>query len=89
MNQPMPASSWKYFPGGRHLDQRVCRRQPWHAPWDKFSDLGHHRQLPGKAAPLTNYTVRITAAAIGYGDWTQITDDFNAGNYVYLPAASR
>jgi len=39
----------------------------------------------GNPVPLGSYTVRITAAANGHGDWTQISDDFNAGNYVYAP----
>lgn len=37
--------------------------------------------------PLTNYTVRITAAAHGYGKWTQISDDFNPGNYAWHPTS--
>ena len=37
--------------------------------------------------PLTNYTVRITAAAHGYGQWTQISDDFNPGNYAWHPTS--
>lgn len=39
----------------------------------------------GISVPLTNDSVRITAASVGYGEWTQITDDFNAGNYAYQP----
>jgi hypothetical protein len=39
----------------------------------------------GISAPLTNDSVRITAASVGHGEWTQITDDFNAGNYAYQP----
>jgi hypothetical protein len=30
-----------------------------------------------------NYSVSIKAASIGYAGWTKITDDDNAGNYVY------
>src|ERR1043166_1575131 len=35
--------------------------------------------------PLGNYVVQITAASSGYSDWTQISDDFSPGNYVYAP----
>ncbi|MGA4643120.1 hypothetical protein [Limisphaera sp. 4302-co] len=31
------------------------------------------------------YRVRITAAAQGFADWTQISDDFAPGQYVYAP----
>ncbi len=35
--------------------------------------------------PLGLYRVRVTAKSHGYGDWTQISDDYNPGNYVYQP----
>ncbi len=31
------------------------------------------------------YNVRIIPAANGYGDWTQISEDINPGNYVFQP----
>jgi len=43
------------------------------------------RDEQGQIVPFGFYTVHITAAANGYGDWTQISDDFNAGNYVFQP----
>jgi hypothetical protein len=33
--------------------------------------------------PEANYSVSIKAASSGYAGWTRITDDDNAGNYVY------
>jgi hypothetical protein len=39
----------------------------------------------GEVVPFGFYTVEITAAATGHADWTQISDDFNAANYVYQP----
>jgi hypothetical protein len=33
--------------------------------------------------PEANYSVSIKAASSGYAGWTKITDDDNAGNYVY------
>jgi hypothetical protein len=35
--------------------------------------------------PLGHYSVHITAASTGHGQWTQISDDFEPGNYVYAP----
>jgi hypothetical protein len=32
------------------------------------------------------YSISITAAAAGFGDWMQTSDDFNDGNYVWDPA---
>ena len=46
--------------------------------WDGTDDQGSN-------AALGTYSVRITAAASGYGGWTQFSDDFNAGNYVFEP----
>lgn len=46
--------------------------------WDVRNDQG-------EVVPFGFYTVQITAAVNGYGDWTQISDDFNAGNYVFQP----
>ncbi len=43
------------------------------------------RNQQGEVVPFGFYTVQITAAANGHGDWTQISDDFNAGNYVFQP----
>src|SRR5262249_15966549 len=31
------------------------------------------------------YSVNVTPAAFGYSDWTQISDDFSEGSYVYEP----
>lgn len=46
--------------------------------WDVRNELG-------EIVPFGFYTVQITAAATGHAGWTQISDDFNAGNYVYQP----
>ena len=46
--------------------------------WDGTDDLGSN-------VVWGTYSVRITAAASGYGGWTQISDDFNAGNHVFEP----
>ncbi|PYI84127.1 MAG: hypothetical protein DME26_13755, partial [Verrucomicrobia bacterium] len=43
------------------------------------------RNEQGEFVPFGFYTVQITAAGNGHGDWTQISDDFNAGNYVFQP----
>ena len=37
------------------------------------------RNEQGEFVPFGFYTVQITAAGNGHGDWTQISDDFNAG----------
>ncbi len=42
-------------------------------------DAGGNNVTPG------TYSIRITAAANGYADWTQITSDANPGNYVWAP----
>jgi hypothetical protein len=39
----------------------------------------------GSVPPGGTYSVAITAAASGYDNWTQITDDSNLGNYVWEP----
>jgi hypothetical protein len=41
----------------------------------------------GNIVALGSYAVRITAAADGHFDWTQITDDFSPGSYAYQPAS--
>lgn len=41
----------------------------------------------GNLVPLDTYTVRVTAASHGYDRWTQISDDFAPGNYVWDPVA--
>jgi hypothetical protein len=46
--------------------------------WDGKDDNGSN-------APTGSYSVSVTAAATGYGDWTQTSDDLNPGNYVYEP----
>ena len=46
--------------------------------WDVKDDVDNF-------VPLGNYFVHITPANSGYGDWTQISDDFSPGNYVYAP----
>lgn len=43
------------------------------------------RNEQGQVVPFGFYTVHIRAAASGYTDWTQISDDSNAGNYVFRP----
>jgi hypothetical protein len=43
------------------------------------------RNEQGQFVPFGSYTVHITAAGNGHGEWTQISDDFNAGNYVLRP----
>ena len=43
------------------------------------------RSEQGEVVSYGFYTVRITAAASGYADWTQTSDDMNSGNYVYQP----
>jgi hypothetical protein len=51
-------------------------------PWDG-------RDPSGDFVPLTNYTVRITAASHGYSEWTKISDEDNnpglPGNYAWDP----
>jgi hypothetical protein len=39
----------------------------------------------GNNVPVGTYSVRITAKATGYSDWTQISNDSDPGNYVYEP----
>ena len=34
-----------------------------------------------------NYSFHVTASASGYGDWTQISNDGDDGNYVYSPTS--
>jgi hypothetical protein len=46
--------------------------------WDGKDGTGH-------TPSGSSYTVAITAAAVGYSDWTQISDDGNPGNYVWEP----
>jgi hypothetical protein len=43
------------------------------------------RNEQGEVVPFGVYTVHITATANGYVNWTQISDDLNAGNYVFQP----
>jgi hypothetical protein len=43
------------------------------------------RNEQGEVVTFGFYNVRITAAATGHAAWTQISDDFNAGNYVFQP----
>ena len=47
--------------------------------WDGRDDAG-------QPVCCGSYRVRVTAAAHGHGTWTQISDDFNPGNYVFAPA---
>ena len=46
--------------------------------WDGL-DANSNSLAPG------TYTFRVTARAAGYLDWTQISEDSNAGNYVWEP----
>ncbi|MCX7865758.1 MAG: hypothetical protein N2438_01335 [Limisphaera sp.] len=39
----------------------------------------------GQPVCCGSYRVRVTAAAHGFETWTQTSDDFNLGNYVYAP----
>jgi hypothetical protein len=39
----------------------------------------------GFPAPSGSYVISVTAAANGHTNWTQISEDTNAGNYVYDP----
>jgi hypothetical protein len=39
----------------------------------------------GASVPLGTYSISITAAAAGYGGWTQISNDSNPNKYVYSP----
>ncbi len=39
----------------------------------------------GVNVPAGTYSVSITAAAVGYGNWTQTSVDANAGNAAYYP----
>lgn len=43
------------------------------------------RTEQGEVVPFGYYTVRITAAADGHTDWTRITEDTDAGSYVFRP----
>jgi FlgD Ig-like domain len=47
-------------------------------PWDGNDSTG----LP---APSGGYVISVTAAADGHTNWTQISQDTNAGNYVFDP----
>ncbi len=56
------------------------------------TDRGEHAvtwtgHAQGVLVPLTNYTVRITAAANGYEEWTQISNDFDPGSSVWDPTS--
>ncbi|MCL4787868.1 MAG: hypothetical protein KJ070_13925 [Verrucomicrobia bacterium] len=46
--------------------------------WDVKNDLDDF-------VPLGLYRVRITAHSHGYADWTQISDDYQPGSYVWQP----
>ncbi len=48
--------------------------------WDAHNSLG-------ELVPLATYAVRITVAATGYSEWTQISEDFNPGNYAWDPTS--
>jgi hypothetical protein len=37
------------------------------------------------AIPNGSYSISVTASAMGHNEWTQISDDQNAGNYVWDP----
>jgi len=39
----------------------------------------------GVNVPMGSYSVKVTAAATGYADWTQISDDAAPGNYINRP----
>jgi hypothetical protein len=39
----------------------------------------------GQNVPAGTYSVAVTAAHAGYSDWTQITDDTAANNYIFRP----
>ena len=43
------------------------------------------RNAQGEIVPFGFYTVHVRAAANGYANWTQISEDINAGNYVFQP----
>ena len=47
--------------------------------WDVKDSLGN-------VVPYGFYSVRVTAASDGYGDWTQISQD-SAGNYSFQPSS--
>jgi hypothetical protein len=46
--------------------------------WDVKNDLGDF-------VPLGTYRVRVTAKSHGFSNWTQISDDYNPGNYLSGP----
>ena len=43
------------------------------------------RDNASNSLPVGNYSIHITAKATGYFGWTQISDDFSLGNYVWAP----
>lgn len=66
----------KAFPGGGLGAERGINTYVW---------SGH--DATSTLVPLTNYTVRVTAASYGYNEWTQISDDLNPGNYAWSPTS--
>ena len=62
------------IPGGQPGALRGENKVVWDVK-DDFDDF----------VPLGLYHVRITPKSHGYGDWTQISDDNNPGNYVWQP----
>ena len=48
--------------------------------WDGKND-GSNNVAPGL------YSVQVTASATGHADWTQISNDGDAGNYAYAPVS--
>lgn len=63
-------------PGGGPGTERGEHRVMWYGKNDQGEDV-----------PFVPYTVRITAASYGYGEWTQISDDYNPGNYAWEPTS--
>jgi hypothetical protein len=61
------------------------------APGAQGALFGHNlvawdgNDADGFPAPSGDYVVSVTAAANGYTNWTQISQDTSAGNYVFAP----